>query len=82
MERHFSQMQKLCCTIIKTFLKSIRHEVSWLERLNQKKMYTYTYSFLSTFLRNLRAVIVFYLEEVALLSSKVTTICHHLLTLF
>ena len=78
MERHFSQMQKLCCTIIKTFLKSIRHEVSWLERLNQKEMY----SFLSTFLGNLRAVIVFYLEEVALLSSKVTTICHHLLTLF
>ena len=80
MERHFSQMQKLCCTFIKTFLKSIRHEVSWLERLNKKNVYTY--SFLSTFLRNLRAVIVFYLEEVALLSSKVTTICHHLLTLF
>ena len=80
MERHFSQMQKLCCTIIKTFLKSIPHEVSWLERLNKKNVYLY--SFLSTFLRNLRAVIVFYLEEVALLSSKVTTICHHLLTLF
>ena len=81
MERHFSQMQKLCSTIIKTFLKSIRHEVSWLERLNQKKN-VYLYSFLSTFVRNLRAMIVFYLEEVALLSSKVTTICHHLLTLF
>ena len=49
MERHFSQMQKLCCTIIKTFLKSIRHEVSWLERLNQKKMYTYILSWALSF---------------------------------